>query len=109
MYDLHDFLSPISVHKLNDDKGYTDGQLARHIAIYENELPDITDADIVLVDLQKKKIVRGAEMFTKVKWTPFEGVELQGWPVMTLVGGQVVFENGQVDENARGQEIQINE
>ncbi len=67
------------------------------------------DADITLVDLKKKKIVCGAEMFTKVKWSPFEGVELQGWPVMTIVGGRVVFENGKVNENVRGQEILINE
>lgn len=60
MYDLHDFLSPIAVHKLNDDKGYTDGQLARHIAIYENELPDITDADIVLVGVNE---TRGSGFF----------------------------------------------
>lgn len=65
------------------------------------------DADITLVDLNKKKIVRGADMFTKVKWSPFEGMELQGWPVMTLVGGQVVFENGKVNESVRGMEIQI--
>ena len=32
-----------------NDNGYTDGQLAKHIAIYETELPDITHADIVLV------------------------------------------------------------
>ena len=49
MYDLHDFLTAIPVHELNDDKGYTDGQFAKHIAIYENELPDITGADIVFV------------------------------------------------------------
>ncbi|HRK61860.1 MAG TPA: dihydroorotase [Candidatus Omnitrophota bacterium] len=65
------------------------------------------DADITLVDLNKKKIVRGAEMQTKVKWTPFEGMTLQGWPVTTIVGGQVVFENGKVNEDVRGKEIKI--
>lgn len=65
------------------------------------------DADITLVDLNKKKVVRGAEMQTKVKWTPYEGMTLQGWPIMTIVGGQVVFENGKVNELVRGKEIQI--
>lgn len=67
------------------------------------------DADIAIVDIHKKKRVRGSEMFTKVKWSPLEGMELQGWPVMTLVGGQVVFENGKVNEAVRGTEIQIGE
>jgi formiminoglutamase len=55
MYDLHDFLTPIAVHELNDDNGYTDGQLAKHIAIYENEIPDITNADIVLVGVNETR------------------------------------------------------
>ena len=55
MYDLHDFLTPISVHELNDDKGYTDGQLAKHIAIYENEIPDVSNADIVLVGVNETR------------------------------------------------------
>ncbi len=67
------------------------------------------DADIVLVDLKKNKTVRGARMFTKVKWSPYEGMDLQGWPVMTIVGGQVVFENGKVNETVRGTEIKIGE
>ena len=60
MYDLHDFLTPIPVNKLNDDSGYTDGQLAKHIAIYENEMPDITNADIVLVGVNE---TRGSGIF----------------------------------------------
>jgi arginase family enzyme len=55
MYDLQDFLSAIPVHELNDDHGYTDGQLAKHIAVYEKELPDITDADIVLVGVNETR------------------------------------------------------
>ena len=39
MYDLHDFLTAVPIHELNDDKGYTDGQLAKHIAVYNTELP----------------------------------------------------------------------
>ncbi|MGB4843335.1 MAG: formimidoylglutamase [Ferruginibacter sp.] len=60
MYDLHDFLTAIPVHELNDDNGYTDGQLAKHINLYENELPDITDADIVLVGINE---TRGSGVF----------------------------------------------
>ena len=66
------------------------------------------DADLTLVDLNLKKSVSGKDLFTKVKWSPYEGMNLQGWPVMTNVGGQVVFENGKVNEAVRGTEIQIN-
>ncbi len=49
MQDLIDFLNPVNIHELNEDFGYTDGQFAKHISIFETELPDLTDIDIVLV------------------------------------------------------------
>jgi formiminoglutamase len=53
MYDLQDFLSPIDIHSLNEDDGYNDGQFAKHIAVYETELPDVTNADIVIVGVDE--------------------------------------------------------
>ena len=55
MYDLHDFLEPINVHQLNGDGGYNDGQLAKHIAAYETEIPDLEDTDIVLVGISENR------------------------------------------------------
>ena len=55
MHDLHDFLNPIPIHELNDDNGYTDGQMAKHIAVYDNILPDITDIDIILVGVTETR------------------------------------------------------
>ncbi|MGG9970574.1 formimidoylglutamase [Ferruginibacter sp. SUN002] len=49
MYDLHDFLLPIHISGINDDNGYNDGQLAKHISIYEDAMPDVSEMDIVLV------------------------------------------------------------
>jgi formiminoglutamase len=63
MYDLHDFLEPVAVHELNGDEGYNDGQLAKHIAVYENELPDITNSDIVLIGVTE---ARGSGVFDAV-------------------------------------------
>jgi formiminoglutamase len=60
MYDLHDFLEPVVISTLNGDNGYNDGQLAKHITVYENELPDITNADIILLGVNEN---RGAGIF----------------------------------------------
>ena len=60
MYDLHDFLAPVLITALNGDKGYNDGQFAKHIAVYETELPDITHADIVMVGVTE---TRGCGIF----------------------------------------------
>jgi arginase family enzyme len=55
MLDLIEFLDPVALHELNDDEGYTDGQLAKHINIYEEVLPDIEEADIVLLGVTETR------------------------------------------------------
>ncbi|MBC7866839.1 MAG: formimidoylglutamase [Gloeobacteraceae cyanobacterium ES-bin-316] len=51
MLDLIEFLDPVAVHELNDDEGYTDGQLGNHLKIFTEELPDLEKADIVLLGI----------------------------------------------------------
>ncbi|MEG4493595.1 dihydroorotase [Microcoleus sp. D3_18_C4] len=63
------------------------------------------DADLVLVDLENYRPVVGAEMASKCGWSSFEGWSLTGWPVVTVVGGKVVFENGKLDTNVRGEAL----
>ena len=63
------------------------------------------DADLVLVDLEKYRLVVREEMASKCGWSPFEGWNLTGWPVVTIVGGKVVFENGKLDTNVRGEAL----
>ena len=63
------------------------------------------DADLVLIDLNKRATVRDAEQETKCRWSPWDGVTLQGWPVRTWVMGREVFRDGSFDENVRGCEV----
>ena len=65
------------------------------------------DADLVLVDLHNYKPVRNEDLLTKCGWSSFAGWELTGWAVTTIVGGQVVFANGKVNSEARGQALQF--
>lgn len=71
----------------------------------KGQLTDGYDADVVLVDLEKRQTIRNEEQLTKSGWSPWDGVELQGWPVKTWVGGQLVFSDGVVDRNIRGNEV----
>ncbi|MEQ8753538.1 MAG: dihydroorotase [Coleofasciculus sp. G1-WW12-02] len=63
------------------------------------------DADLVLVDLENYRPVRREELLTKCGWSPFEGWNLTGWSVMTIVGGQVVYERGKLHTAIRGQAL----
>ncbi len=63
------------------------------------------DGDLTIIDMKLKKKVRDDKLFTKCGWSPFEGYELQGWPVITIVNGNVVFENGEVYDKVKGEEV----
>lgn len=44
-----DFLEPINLAYISNDEGYRDTQLGKHIIVYQDEIPDIETADMVLV------------------------------------------------------------
>jgi dihydroorotase-like cyclic amidohydrolase len=54
------------------------------------------DADLVVIDLKLKRKVRAEELHYKVGWTPYEGWVMKGWPFLTVRGGQILFEDGQL-------------
>ena len=66
------------------------------------------DADIVLVDLDNYHQVLREELKTKCGWSPFEGWNLTGWPVITIVGGQIVYERGVLHTEVRGKALSFN-
>ena len=46
---IADFLQPVNLDLLSKDEGYRDTQLGKHIKVYETQLPDISDADMVII------------------------------------------------------------
>ncbi|MBM4253566.1 MAG: dihydroorotase [Deltaproteobacteria bacterium] len=60
------------------------------------------DADLTIVDLKRKVILRDEMMATKVKWTPFAGMEVRGWPVATILRGNIAMREGELRGNPRG-------
>ena len=54
------------------------------------------DADLVIVDLGKRQAVRNEDLLTKCRWSPYEGKILKGWPVTTIVNGNVVYSDGKI-------------
>ena len=48
-------------------------------------------ADVTLIDPKKLQIVDSDQFESKSKNTPFDGWELEGWPVMTIRGGEIMM------------------
>jgi dihydroorotase len=57
------------------------------------------DADVVVVDLSKEGVIDPSKFLSKAKYSPFEGFKVKGMPVMTMVRGNLVMEEGEVLEN----------
>ena len=65
------------------------------------------DADLTLIDMDEIKEVRNEDLLTKCKWSPFSGYVLKGWPVATIVNGNVVFERGKINKGFKGKEVRF--
>jgi carbamoyl-phosphate synthase/aspartate carbamoyltransferase/dihydroorotase len=58
-------------------------------------LPDQPDTYIE-VDPDLKWVVRAEELFTRCKWSPWEGQQLRGRVVRTVLRGEVAYDHGKV-------------
>jgi len=54
------------------------------------------DADLVLWDDKRKETIRQELMHQGADYTPYEGLAVTGWPVMTILRGKVVAEEGRI-------------
>ncbi|OYD09110.1 allantoinase AllB [Paludifilum halophilum] len=51
-----------------------------------------SDADFTVIDLEREYVVDQEKVQSMAKYTPFHGMKLKGKPVMTIVRGEVVYD-----------------
>lgn len=73
---------------------------AKIFNLNKGKIAEGMDADFVVVDMKKEGVINPAEFKTNAKYSPFKGFEVKGMPVMTIVRGNVVANNGKVFENS---------
>tara|TARA_Y100000768_G_scaffold276377_1_gene211921 strand:- start:762 stop:2111 length:1350 start_codon:yes stop_codon:yes gene_type:complete len=66
------------------------------------------DGDVTLVDLKKEMTISNAQQKSKTGWTPFDGLKVKGWPVMTMIRGNIVMREDELFEPI-GQLVQFKE
>ena len=64
-------------------------------------------ADLTIVDLQARRTLAHADMASRAGWTPFDGMEVQGLPVMTVIRGRAVMRDGDVAVPAAGEPLRF--
>jgi len=59
-------------------------------------------ADVIIVDTEKEWIAGVDDTLeSKCGWTPYENWKLKGKNIMTIVNGEIVYEKGKINENAK--------
>jgi dihydroorotase len=64
-------------------------------------------ADLCLVDPDNPWTVSKENILYKCGWSPFEGTSFRSRVVKTIVNGNIVYDNGVIDDNYRGQRLQF--
>jgi dihydropyrimidinase/allantoinase len=61
-----------------------------------------SDADLALIDLNKEQVVTVENSHSAQDHTPFAGKSLKGWPVATVLRGQLAYKDGAAVGARRG-------
>ena len=62
-------------------------------------------ADMVIIDPRKNYTVDSNNILYKCGWSPFEGIKFNSQVTHTFINGNLVYENGSINEDFRGKKI----
>ncbi len=65
------------------------------------------DASITVVDLKQRRMITNQWIASRCGWTPFDGMTVTGWPIMTLVRGRMVMREGTLIGDAGGDAVRF--
>ena len=65
------------------------------------------DADFTIVDLKRRETISNAWIESRSGWTPFDGKNVQGWPVGTFVRGNRAMWQGEIAAQAFGEAVRF--
>jgi len=65
------------------------------------------DADFTIVDLAARRRIENRQIASRCGWTPYDGMETTGWPVLTILRGRIVMREGEVAETPGGQPLRF--
>ena len=61
-----------------------------------------SDADLTIVDLELEQKVTPDLLHSYSDYTIYDGWTLRGWPILTMVRGEVIMENGMINSKSLG-------
>ena len=49
-----------------------------------------------------ENLIENTWINSKCGWTPYDGMKVKGWPIMTIIRGNMVMREGEVDQEPSG-------
>lgn len=94
----------ISINQLVE---ITSANPARLFGLYprKGSLAPGSDADLVILDPNRKTTIRAQDLHMNTDISPYEGMEVTGWPIMTISKGKVLFKDGRLTVDGNGGEF----
>jgi dihydroorotase len=65
------------------------------------------DADLTVVDLKRRETITDRWIKSRAGWTPYDGLEVTGWPMGTFVRGTRVMWDGELAGPAQGEAVRF--
>jgi dihydroorotase len=65
------------------------------------------DADFTVVDLKRQETIRNDWIASKPGWTPYDGREVTGWPIGTIIRGRKVMWEGELLAAGNGEPVRF--
>ena len=63
------------------------------------------DADLTVGDLKRRETITDRWIASRVRWTPYDGTSVTGWPVGTFVRGRKVMWQGELAQPSIGEMV----
>ncbi len=83
---------------LNEFVGFTSTNIAKILNIYprKGEIAVGSDADLVVWDPNKSKVIRAKTQMSAIDYNVFEGFKVRGMPAATVLGGKIAYDGKKV-------------
>ena len=65
------------------------------------------DADLTVVDLKRRRTITASWIASRSQWTPYDGVDVTGWPVGTVIRGRRVMWEGDLVGPSAGEAVRF--
>lgn len=63
------------------------------------------DADLAIVDLNAKRTITHGWIASRAGWTPYDGKDVTGWPIHTILRGKAVVRDGELQGDPQGEPV----